>query len=310
MPLPLNLNLLRSLEALLEARNLTRAADKLGLTQSAMSRHLVQLRAQFQDPLLLREGQRFVLTERAEELRLGLKTVLEQVEQLYQPPQFDPAVCEREFSFAGSDYLAEYMLPDILDRVLPQAPDMRLKFLPWQAGRFDMLVDGSADLVSTIADEVPDNIYGKSLGQDQPMCVMADDHPLRNKPALERDDYLAWPHARVSSASDKDGFVDIQLAQQGQSRQIRIATPYFVSALSIVSRSQLLLTLPEHLAIRFQRQFPVHAKPIPFIDYTYRYWLLWHGRADKDPAHRWFRGHVFDVLHHSIHGVSKYSENA
>lgn len=138
---PLNLNLLRSLEALLETRNLTRSAARLGLTQSAMSRHLVQLRAQFQDPLLLREGQRFVLTERAEELRLGLKAVLEQVEQLYQPPQFDPSACEREFSFAGSDYLAEYMLPDILDRVLPQAPGMRLKFIPWQAGRFDLLSD-------------------------------------------------------------------------------------------------------------------------------------------------------------------------
>lgn len=308
MPAPAKLNLLQSLKVLLDTRNLTHAADRLGMTQSAMSRHLAQLRQEFQDPLLLREGQRYVLTERAQELQAQLEPLLESIERLYQPPHFDPTSCQREFTFAGSDYLAEYMLPDIMERVMPQAPQLRLSFTPWQAGRFHILVDQAVDLVATIATQVPDNLYGKSLGQDKPVCVMAADHPLRERGALTLDDYLAWSHAQLSSASDKDSFIEPLLARAGRQRDVRLSTPYFVSAVSIVARSRLLLILPEHLAAHFTRLFPLCARPLAFTDHTYHYWLLWHARVDKDPAHRWFRGQVFDVLYHSIHGVTRYAD--
>ncbi|MBV8047184.1 MAG: LysR family transcriptional regulator [Paludibacterium sp.] len=302
----LNLNLLRSLDVLLELRNLTRAAERLALTQSAMSRHLALLRDHFEDPLLLREGQRFVLTERAEALRLPLKGVLADIDGLSQLPRFDPATCARQFEFAGSDYLAEYMFPDILRQVLPQAPRLTLIFRMWQAGRFDILVDEGVDLVTTIAERIPDNLHGMSLGQDKPVCVMAHDHPLCRQATFELSDYLAWPHARITTASDKDSFVDHYLTQAGLRREVRVSVPFFVSALRVVAGSTMLLTLPEHLAARFALQFPVSFRPLPFDAHTYRYWLLWHGRMERDPAHQWFRKQVFDVLYHSIYGITKH----
>lgn len=306
----LNLNLLRSLDVLLETRNLTQAAERLALTQSALSRHLAQLRLHLEDPLLLRQGQRFILTERAEGLRLPLKAILADIEALYQAPRFDPAECTRQFTFAGSDYLAEYMLPDILQQVAPQEPQLQIEFRLWQAGHFDILTDQGVDLVSTIADSVPENLHGRSLGHDKPVCVMSHAHPLAAQTGLSLDDYLSWPHVHISAASDKDGFVERFLKSSGLQRDVRISVPFFVSALRIVAGSSLLLTIPEHLAARFAQQFPVVLRPLPFDVHTYRYWLLWHARLERDPAHQWFRNHVYDVLSRSIYGVSRYEKSS
>ncbi|POZ60591.1 LysR family transcriptional regulator [Chromobacterium alticapitis] len=304
-----NLNLLFSLKALLETRNLTHAANRLGLAQSAMSRHLVQLRNEFKDPLLVREGSSYILTERAKSLRVDLDALLLNISKIYDPSEFNPALCERIFTFAGSDYLAEYMFPDIVDRVLPLASKANISFLSWRANHFKILVDEEVDLMGAIADQLPENIYGKSVGQDRPVCVMAANHPLAEQGELTLNDYSHFQHVHISGASDKDGFVDNYLSRAGMKRNIRIETPYYVSALSIVARSQLLLTIPEHMAAKFMLQFPVCFKPIPFVDHVNQYWLLWHGRVDKDPAHRWFREHVFDVLYHSIHGVAQRGGN-
>jgi len=306
----LNLNLLRSLDALLETRNLTQAAQRLALTQSALSRHLAQLRQQLEDPLLLRQGPGYVLTERAAGLRLPLKAVLADIEALYQAPRFDPGSCSRRFEFAGSDYLAEYMLPEMVARMLPQAPNLQLVFRLWQPGHYEILAEQGVDLVATIAEAIPENLHGRDLGSDQPVCVMRRDHPLAGAPCLSLDDYLAWPHVRISGGSDKDSFVERLLAQDGRRRDVRLSVPFFVSALRIIAGSDLLLTTPVHLAAKLSEHFPVTWRALPFAEHTYRYWLLWHARLERDAAHQWFRNHVFDVLHHSIYGVHHYDKSS
>jgi DNA-binding transcriptional LysR family regulator len=188
------------------------------------------------------------------------------------------------------------------------APRAHISFLAWRANHFKILVDEEVDLMGAIADQLPENIYGKSIGHDKPVCLMAVGHPLAEKRELTLDDYSHFQHVHISGASDKDGFVDHYFSRAGLKRNIRIETLYYVSALNIVSRSQLLLTIPEHMAAKFMLQFPVCFRPIPFVDHVNHYWLLWHGRVDKDLAHRWFREHVFDVLYHSIHGVARRME--
>ncbi len=303
-----NLNLLRSLDALLETRNLTLAATMLGLTQSALSRQLAQLRTQFDDPLLIREGQRFLLTQRAEAMRGPLKATLLTLESMMDSPSFDAATCSRTFAIAGSDYLADHMLPPLVAAVTASAPRAGVAFHLWEPGYYRLLSDEGVDLVATIADLVPDNLHGRAMGEDRPVCAMRATHPLARQ-TLTLADYARWPHARITGGSDKDGFVEQALAQQGLRRDVRLTVPFFSSALRIVGDNDLLLTIPEHIAIKLAAQAPVVWQPLPFDAPVYRYWLLWHARNHHDPAHQWFRQQVFEVLHRFDHGVTHFNSD-
>ncbi|MEO5932552.1 MAG: LysR family transcriptional regulator, partial [Duganella sp.] len=261
---PPNLNLLRSLDALLETRNLTLAATMLGLTQSALSRQLAQLRTQFDDPLLIREGQRFLLTQRAEAMRGPLKATLLALDSMMDGPGFDAATCARTFSIAGSDYLVDHMLPPLVGAVTANAPRAAVDFHMWEPGYYRLLSDEGVDLVATIADTVPDNLHGRAMGEDRPVCAMRATHPLARQPSLTLADYARWPHARITGGSDKDGFVEQALARQGLRRDVRLTVPFFSSALRIVSDNDLLLTIPEHIAIKLAAQAPIVWRPLPF----------------------------------------------
>jgi DNA-binding transcriptional LysR family regulator len=304
---PPNLNLLRTLDVLLATPNLTTAAGVLGVTQSALSRQLAQMRDQFGDPLLVRDGQRFLLTERAQALRGPLKTALLSLESILQGPAFDPAACTRTFSIAGSDYLADHLLPSLFDVIGAQAPQACFTFQPWEAGYYRLISDEGVDLVATIADVVPDNLHGRAMGEDTPVCAMRAGHPLASAPSLGLADYVRWPHLRVSGGSDKDGFVEGILARHGLQRQVRLTVPFFSSAVRAVVNDDLLWTVPEHMAIELARHHPLVFKPLPFDAPSYRYWLLWHARNHHDAGHQWFRGQVHAALARFKEGVTRFN---
>ncbi len=302
---PFNLNLLRTLDVLLETRNITGAGRLLGMTQSAVSRQLVQLREQLRDPLLIREGQRYILTERAELLRAPLKVMLADMGALMEGPRFDPAQCTRQFSISGSDYIADNMLPDVMAQLSEQAPAVRVAFRMWEPGHYRLLADEGVDLVPTIADALPENLHGRAMGEDRPVCAMRAGHPLAGQ-ALSLQGYAAADHLDIGGGGDKISFIDQHLAQAGMTRQVRLSVPFYSTALRMLTANDLLLTIPEHVAVAFARQAPIVWTPLPFDVRTYRYWLLWHARSQHDPAHQWFRNLVHQVLFQSIHGVTHF----
>lgn len=309
---PPNLNLLRTLDVLLDTCNLTVAASLLGVTQSALSRQLAQLRAQYGDPLLVRDGQRFLPTQRAQALRGPLKAVLLSLESVLAGPAFDPATCTRSFSIAGSDYLADHLLPALFAAIGTQASHACFSFRLWEPGYYRLLSDEGVDLVATIADVVPDNLHGRAMGEDRPVCAMRAAHPLarqasRGLDALSLEDYVRWPHLRVSGGSDKDGFVDHALAGQGLQRQVRLTVPFFSAALRSVASEDLLWTLPEHMAIQLAAHTALVWKPLPFAAPVYRYWLLWHARHHHDAGHQWFRNRVGEALRRFDQGVTRFN---
>lgn len=303
---PPNLNLLRTLDVVLDTCNLTTAAEILGLTQSALSRQLAQLRKQFGDPLLVREGQRFLPTQRARSLREPLKAVLSSLHAVFERPSFDPAACTRNFTIAGSDYLGEHLLPAVFDAIGTQAPGARLSFRPWQPGCYRLLSDEDVDLAAAIADAVPYNLHGHALGQDKPVCAMRAAHPLARQ-ALGLAEYAAWPHLRISGSSDKDGFVEQALAGHGLRRHVRLTVPFFSAALQVAANQDLLWTMPEHMAAQLARRTALVWKPLPFEAPTYRYWLLWHARQHHDAGHRWLRTHVLAALRSFDQGVTRFN---
>ncbi len=290
-----NLNLLPTLKVLLETRNISRAAELLHLSQPSISKQLAQLRNEFDDELLVREGQRWLLTPRAELLAAQLADSLGALERLYEAPGFDPSRCERVFQLASSDYVAQHILPDICAALAKEAPLAALEYSLWDKRQLPQLWQSELDLVSTITEQVPDQIRGLHQGEDRLAVLMGRHHPLAGK-ALSLDDYLAWPHLQVSGGGDKDSPVEQVLAPQGLSRRWFARVPFFQAAVEVLLRTDCLMTTPAHIAWQLSCGHELTFVDLPFATRDQQYHLLWHQRYHQDPAHRWFRELAYPFL--------------
>ncbi|MFL9706760.1 LysR family transcriptional regulator [Aeromonas veronii] len=290
-----NLNLLPTLKVLLETRNISRAAEQLHLSQPSISKQLAQLRSEFDDELLVREGQRWLLTPRAELLAAQLADSLGALERLYEAPGFDPSRCERVFRLASSDYVAQHILPDICAALAKEAPLAALEYSLWDKRQLPQLWQSELDLVSTITEQVPDQVRGLHQGEDRLAVLMGRHHPLAGK-ALSLDDYLAWPHLQVSGGGDKDSPVEQVLAPQGFSRRWFARVPFFQAAVEVLLRTDCLMTTPAHIAWQLSCGHELTFVDLPFATRDQQYHLLWHQRHHQDPAHRWFRELAYPFL--------------
>lgn len=298
-----NLNLLPTLKVLLETRNISRAAELLHLSQPSISKQLAQLRNEFDDELLVREGQRWLLTPRAEALAAQLADSLGALERLYEAPGFDPSRCERVFRLASSDYVAQHILPDICAALAKEAPLAALEYSLWDKRQLPQLWQSELDLVSTITEQVPEQIRGLHQGEDRLAVLMGCHHPLAGK-TLNLDDYLAWPHLQVSGGGDKDSPVEQVLAPQGLSRHWFARVPFFQAAVEVLLRTDCLMTTPAHIAWQLSCGHELTFVDLPFAARDQQYHLLWHQRHHQDPAHRWFRELAYpflrDHLQHTV----------
>ncbi len=299
----LSLAHLRALDHLLQVKNLSRAAERLGVSQSALSRQLAQLREAFDDPLLVRQGRGYVLSEHAQTLREPLRQVLDELQALRQPAVFEPARCQRRFCLAASDYVAEHMLPLLVTTLEQEAPGISLEYRTWQAGQYDLLASGEIDLATTLFDESPPNVHGRLLGEDRAVCLMAQDHPLTLHGWVSQSDYLACRHVRISGGGDKDSFIDQHLRAQGLQRRISLQVPFFCATVKVVATSQAVATVPEHIARQLCRLHPLAWRPLGFVEHSQRYWVVWHQRLQASAEHRWFRNRVFELWRQSQFGV-------
>lgn len=231
-----NLNLLPTLKALLATCSVSRTAELLHLSQPSISKQLAQLRQEFADELLVREGQRWLLTPRAEALRQELDEALEQLQSLYAPPQFNPTDCERVFRFASSDYVAQFILPAITAALAREAPRASLDFRLWQKELLPNLHQLDLDLVSTITESMPSGLTSRYQGEDGLVVLMRSDHPYLQEP-LSRERYLAAWHVQVSGGGDKEGPVEQVLAPAQQQRRWFARVPFFQAAAGILRQT-------------------------------------------------------------------------
>jgi len=292
----LNLNLLRALAVLLQERSVTKASESLNLTQSAMSRQLSQLRDYFDDPLLVREGNDFLLSARAKQLLPKVQSILSDVGDLKGEEVFAPASCQRRFSFACTDYVAQFIFPDVLQRLQQEAPGIDIIYEICQPNSLHRLGQLPLDFVSTMTTTVPENLFSIHLGQDHPACLMAADHPLANSPTLSLKEMLNYPFVHLNSGGDKDSFFDRALEAKGLRRRILFEVPFFSAAFQVVARGQSLLVLPEHVARNAAELLPLTYRALPLQTPKNQYHLCWHALHDRDPAHTWVRHCIADQI--------------
>jgi DNA-binding transcriptional LysR family regulator len=286
-----DLNLLFTLDVLLAEGSVARAARRLHLSPSAMSRALARLRAATGDPLLVRAGRALVASPRAIELRDSVSQLVHAAEAALRPAnKLDLAHLERTFTLRASEGFVENFGAKLLARIAEQAPGVRLHFLHKLDKTSGPLRDGSVDLETGVVDaNIAPEVRTQALFRDRFVGVVRLGHPL-SEGEVTAARYAAAAHVHVSRRDNDNSPVDAALAALGLKRQIASIVGGFSAALALARASDLVASVPErHTGILFAGMHPF-ALPLAIAQFTVA--LLWHPRLEGDPAHRWLRGCV------------------
>ena len=282
-----DLNLIPALAALLDERHVSRAAERVNLSQPAMSRALQRLRRTLDDELLVRGAAGYDLTSRAESLRAQLADIVPRLEQVFAAAVFDPAQAEQTFRLVGSDYAVMTFGASLFRRVLEQSPRSSLCFENWHHQTFDELDNGRVDLVF-YGMPGPEHLRHEHLFTDHFVCIVSDDHPLSGKRSVPLSDYLAWPHLVVSIDRDRQPAIDDRLEELGQQRRPGLTLPSHAASPALVRGTPLIATIP-HRLLDGQNNHGIAILRAPREIHTLRYSMTWSPRLDRDPAHQWLR---------------------
>jgi DNA-binding transcriptional LysR family regulator len=293
----LDLNLALVLHALLAERSVSRAAKRLGLSQSATSHALARLRACLDDPLFLRVPQGIVPTARAEALAAPLAAGLALLEQsLLTPTRFDPRTTSRRFRIAASDYVEFLLLPRFLGTLASEAPQIEVWVRPFSDDALGALQRGDLDLVLGVLGPQAGGHPFEHLQMlsERLVCVVRQGHPLsRGRLTLAR--YAAARHILIAPRGRPGGPIDDALAARGLERKITVAVPHFLGAPHIVAETELVLTVAERIATSFASVLPLRILELPFELPSIHGSMLWHERNAADPAHTWFRQRLAEM---------------
>ncbi len=294
MKLP-DLNLLVALDALLQEQNVSRAAARVGLSTPAMSHALARLRKQLGDPLLVRAGQRMVMTPRAADLRERVHAIAGDALGVMRPePVRDIRALERTFRINASDMILCVLGP-AFDRLAREVPGVSFHVMPPQFAEPTLLRDGTIDLAIGVYDyapysDLPTDLRIQQLFVDPFTCVVRADHPTVAR-SLTIQQYCELEHVQIAPRGQPGGYVDELLAEQGYKRRIARAVPYFIAALVLVAETDYILTVSSELARKLAEPLGLKLVQPPrslFLEPNHLS-QLWHPRNDRDPAHRWLR---------------------
>ena len=296
----IDLNLLVYLDVLLRERNVTRAAEELGISQPAMSNSLRRLRALFNDPVLVRTSDGMTPTERALELQPLVRNVLAAAELAVLPKTvFDPSESERIFRIMASDYTEATLLPKLLQRLSLEAPAVRLDIMTPSDVSFHDVERGKVDLVINRFDSLPQSFHQIHLWDDSFSCVLRADNPIIKNWNL--DAYLQAKHVWVSktgmgvgvgmSSDDVQrlGWVDEALAKIDTKRVITLFTRHYQAALLLAEHNDLIVTIPTLAANSMLENTHVAILEPPFDIPRMRLKMVWSPLLQHDPGHRWMR---------------------
>lgn len=289
-----DLNLLSALEALLGECNVTRAAERLHVTQPTMSGMLQRLRYQFDDPLLTRVGRKMELTPFATALVAPVRDALKSIETLVNSgPVFDPATSTRTFSIMVSDYCTMIFMPHVIARLAQRAPGLRLEMHALHAP-IERLLSGEIDLCVSTDDRSLFNcvrgdtiLQGDPLFSDEFVCVVARDHPLDGVVTLS--DYMRYPHVGVQMAGRMDTIDTLSLQQCVPDYRPGYVVADFSLVPAMIANSSAIGIIQKRLAGIAAKTLPIRTFAPPFAIPNINETMLWHPRHSDDPAHGWLR---------------------
>jgi DNA-binding transcriptional LysR family regulator len=293
-----DLNLLVALDALLTERNVTRAGNRLNLSQSAMSGALARLRHYFRDELLVPVGRQMVLTPVAEGLVGPVREILLQIRgTLGTKPQFDPSTATRHLSLAVSDYVTEILMADVLRAARCEAPHITFELRPvgrragedLESGELDFLIAPEGYVLSTQPTEV--------LFEDTFTCVVWAGNKTVGK-TITLEQYLELGHVAVNVAANEppSNYDEQFLRRSNFKRRVEVSVPTFSLAPQLVVGTDRVTTITTRLAAKCAEILPLRLLPMPIAMPPMVEMLQWHKVHEYDPAHHWFRGLLGTVV--------------
>jgi DNA-binding transcriptional LysR family regulator len=289
-----DLNLLVALDVLLAEGSVARAAKRLQLSPSAMSRTLARLRETTGDQLLVRAGRSLAPTPRAEALRQSVGQLVDEAAAVLRPVErLDLSRLARTFTLRAREGFVENFGAELVSRVSQQAPNVRLRFVAKVDKDSTPLRDGSVDLETGVVEPtIGPEVRAQGLFDDRYVGVARAGHPLSPGPVSSAD-YSAWRHVDVVLQGTEKPPIDDWLAPSGVVRDIAAEVSGFAAALALARGSDLIATVPERHTRALRADMFWFALPVPAPGFTVS--LLWHPRMDGDAGHRWLRGCVREV---------------
>jgi DNA-binding transcriptional LysR family regulator len=293
---------LQYLQALVEERHVTRAAERMNIGQPAMSAALARMRDVFRDVLLVKTSTGMEPTPRALELVSRIREMTDLLEgRGFADEQFDPSESQLTWKVMASDGIARVVLPELMAIAHKEAPKMRFTVHPGDPRRLsEYLRDGEFDLAMAFVRTPPSELRQMTLYPQRLVCIARLDHPeVKGGVSLKQfcsSDHARWGAPPVVHAT-MEVLVDEALEVLGESRRVALLVSSLTLLPGVVAQSNLLAVVPEHLAIQSQETLGLQVLPLPFRVPAVHVSMTWHERMQHDPGHKWLRDTLKGIGH-------------
>jgi len=293
----LDLNLLKALDALLDEGSVTRAAQRLSLTQPAVSGMLTRLRDYFGDPLFVRTSHGMVPTLRASELSMPVKQILTDIAILLKPMQFDPMTAELTYTLDATDYALKAVVVPLIAALKQHAPRIRIAVRSVDSERmYQQLSRGEVDLALVTPQTTPDDLHGRALYQEEYVCVARSHHPLAAASEMPLEQFCEQEHILVSTEGRFMGVTDEALAELSLTRRVGVSVNSFL-VIPDIFRSTDMIAVAPGLMVPVASDLAIIPLPLNVPGFTKS--IAWHERTHRDPAHQWIRALCVEISQHS-----------
>jgi len=291
----LDLNLLVAFDALMSERNVTRAGQKMGLSQPAMSAVLKRLRVMMQDELFERKGDGMHPTSRALELAAPIHQVLQQIQTTLDPCSFDPARASRTFRIATNDLGAAIMLPPLSQKLQSWSDRVGFEFIHVDgAGAIQLLESGEADVAMGPYTDRYEQLRSAVLYEAPFACAMRCGHPFGQQ-TLTLETFAAIPQIVVTQTGDPSPQIDRMLAEAGLKRRVAFTVPHYLAVPFLLARTDLIAVIPVKLVERFGKTEDIRIVRAPALRFNVSTTLLWSDRVHNNSSNVWLRSIMMDI---------------
>jgi len=285
-----DLNLLVIFDAVIQEKTLTRAGQRLGMSQPAVSHALARLRHMLKDELFVRTPEGMRPTPRAERMVEPVRAALRELQVTLEADEFDASQASRSFKIAANNYAARAVVPALFRRVARLAPSVVLEVRPiGMLHVLDQLDGGGVELALSALVEGGDRFKCVGLLEDEYVALLSSDHPAATEPELSIESFATLQHIAITSSGDDTQFIDDALADRGLARLVCAKVPLH-SLVSVLIGSKALAVVPRRVAADLVAICPLTMRPLPFPAPRLALSMIWHRRLDGHPAHRWLRG--------------------
>lgn len=277
------------LKMLLSERNISRAAEKMDLSQPAMSRIFAKLKADFGDPLMVRASNEYQLTPRGQLLLQQLNQLMPQMEALWRSDALSLSEIDQTIIIAGTD-MDIILISEQVHQIQRQAPKLKMAFRAGHSRTIDELISAQIDLAITAFEDDRAGLYRQLLTDEDFVVVAGQNCPLE-KDDLDLETYIKFRHGKFSFSDNESmrGSIDQALLDMQISRKVSLYLPTFLQIPSFLQDPELLFSVPESFANYLAKHFAVKILPLPFRVRSLKLYLYWHERQHHNKLHRWLR---------------------